>query len=120
MITRRTPKLALAAALLSLGSILNAGTGLDAVGQLQPVTVATKNEFSFVRLENGVQFRANGITKNVIFYGSNLVRVNANLGQPHTRQPSLAIIAKPAAFAFTVEESPSALTVVAEKLRVVA
>jgi len=120
MITLRTPKFALVAALLSLGSTLHASTGLDEAGQLHAVTAATEHGFSFVRLEAGVQFRAAGITKNVIFYGPNLVRVNANLGEPHTMQPSLAVVAKPAPVDFTIEESPTALTVIAEKLRIVA
>ncbi len=120
MITHRAPKLVFIAALLSFGSTLHAATGLDAVGQLQAVPAATKDGFSFVRLENGVQFRVGGITKNVIFYGPNLLRVNANLGQPHTKQPSLAIVAKPASVVFTIEESPAALTIIAEKLRIAA
>jgi alpha-D-xyloside xylohydrolase len=107
-----------AAALFPLGSAVHAATGLDAAGQLQAVTAAA-GSFSFVRLENGVQFRASGITKNVVFYGPNVVRVNANLGQPHTKQPSLAVVAKPAAVAFTIEETPTALTIVAEKVRII-
>ena len=106
--------------MLSFGFTLHAATGLDASGQLQAVPAATKDGFSYVRLETGVQFRVGGITKNVIFYGPNLIRVNANLGQPHTKQPSLAVVAKPASVIFTIEESPAALTIIAEKLRITA
>jgi alpha-D-xyloside xylohydrolase len=120
MIRIRLPKFAFAAGLLSLGCALHAATGLDAVGQLQAVPAAAKNGFSFTRLESGVQFRVNGITKNVIFYGPTTVRVNANLGQPHTRQPSLVVVAPPAAVAFAVEDSPGSLAIRAEKLSIVA
>ena len=105
--------------ILWFGDTLHAQTGLDSVGQLQVVASSSHGGFTYVRLENGVQFRANGITKNVIFYGPNIVRVNANLGQPHTVQPSIAVVAKPAAVAFTVQESPESLTIESEKMRVV-
>ena len=102
------------------GAALHAQTGLDSAGQLQVVAVTAHPGFSFVRLQNGVQLRTDGITKNVLFYGPGIVRVNANLGRTHTAQPSLAVVAKPAAVTFTVQESPETLTVVSGKLRVVA
>jgi len=105
--------------LLTIGSLLQAATGLDAAGQLKPVAAVTPSGFAFVQLENGVQLSANGVTKNVLFYGPGIVRVNANLGRTHTAQPSLAVVAKPAIVAFTVQESPSALTIASEKLRIV-
>ena len=92
---------------------------MDAAGQLQVVPAAQKDGFSFDRLESGVQFRANGITKNVIFYGPGTVRVNANLGQPYTKQPSLVIVAKPAQMAFTVEESSTSLAIDSKALHIV-
>ena len=109
----------LLATLVTLCSALHASTGLDAAGQLQVVTVAQKDRFSYSRLDNGVQFRANGITKNVIFYGPGTVRVNANLGQSYTRQPSLVVVAKPAAVTFTVEESLTSLAIASQALRIV-
>jgi alpha-D-xyloside xylohydrolase len=105
--------------LLTIGSVLRAATGLDAVGQLKPVIAETPSGFSFVQLENGVQLAVNGVTKNVLFYGSGIVRVNANLGRAHTVQPSLAVVARPATVTFTVQESPSALTIASGKLRIV-
>lgn len=110
----------LGASLFSLSATLPAATGLDAAGQLQAVAPATKDGFSFERLESGVQLRIEGVTKNVLFYAPNIVRVNANPGQPHTTQPSLVVVTKPAAVTFAVEESPGALTVRGEKLRIVA
>ncbi|HVT71977.1 MAG TPA: TIM-barrel domain-containing protein [Lacunisphaera sp.] len=103
--------------LLGLGAGLHAASGLDTAGQLQPVVPAAGNEFAWVRLDHGVQFRVNGVTKNVIFYGPATVRVNANLGHPDTAQPSLAVVATPAEVAFRVEESAAALTVTAAQLR---
>ena len=46
--------------------------------------------------------------------------MNANLGQTHTAQPSLAVVAKPAAVAFTVQETPETLAIASAKLRIVA
>jgi alpha-D-xyloside xylohydrolase len=106
---------------LALGvGISRAATGLDATGQLQPVLTVGKEGFAFARLDNGVQFRANGITKNVVFYGPGIVRVNANLGRTHTQQPSLAVVAPPAAVSLQVEETPESLTMVSGQLRIVA
>jgi len=102
---------------------LPAATGLDAAGQLAavaPATAAGADAFSFTRLDSGVQLRVAGVTKNVLFYGPSIVRVNANLGHPDTTQPSLVVLTKPAAVAFTIEESADALTLRGEKLRVVA
>jgi alpha-D-xyloside xylohydrolase len=103
-----------------LDSELCAATGLDAAGQLQVVAAPATNGFSFARLENGVQFRIRGVTKNVLFYGPATVRVNANPGRSQTSQPSLVILARPAALAFKVEESPDALTIASARLRIVA
>jgi alpha-D-xyloside xylohydrolase len=108
-----------AVCLLWLGGTLHAETGLDEAGQLRPVCPASSARFSFCRVTGGVQFLADGLTKNVIFYGSGIVRVNANPGRSHTRQPSLAVVARPAAVPFTLEESPRSLTLASETLRVV-
>jgi alpha-D-xyloside xylohydrolase len=105
--------------LLTIGSALPAATGLDAVGQLQAVNAQPQAGFAFTKLENGVQIAVNGVTKNVLFYGAAIVRVNANLGRTHTAQPSLAVVAGPVPVAFTVQESPSALTIASEQLRIV-
>ena len=110
---------ATAAWLLCIGGTLHAETGLDGVGQLRSVCPASTDAFSFCRLDGGVQFHADGLTKNVIFYGPSTVRVNANRGRAHTRQPSLVVVAEPAAVPFTLEESPQSLVVASEALRVV-
>ena len=105
--------------LLTIGSSLSAVTGLDAVGQLKTMNAAAPAGFAFVQLDNGVQIAVNGVTKNVLFYDGNVVRVNANLGRTHTAQPSLAVVAQPVAVAFAVQDSPSALTIASEKVRIV-
>lgn len=108
--------------LLLVGSaaITAAATGLDANGQLQSVAPAEQSGFSFSRLENGVQLRVNGVTKNVLFYGPTTVRVNANLGQSFAEHPSLVVTAPPAAAPFDLKESANTLTLSAEKLQIVA
>ncbi len=93
-------------------------TGLDAVGQMQPVAAAAPSGFAFVRLEHGVQYVAQGVTKNVIFYGPTTVRVNANLGHVDTQQPSLVVVGRPAAVAFEVAETPDALRITSARLRI--
>ena len=110
----------LCACLLGVSSVLRAATGLDTAGQLQAVVAAGGPDFAFARLDNGVQLRAGGVVKNVIFYGPGTVRVNASLGRTHTLQPSLAIVAKPAAVAFSVEESRESVAIVSAELRIVA
>lgn len=101
---------------------LHAATGLDPNSHLQVVAPASTpaDVFTFVRLDHGVQLRVAGLTKNILFYGPGIVRVNANLGASHWEHPSLAVVAQPAAVAFTVEESAEALTVTTARLRVVA
>ena len=101
-------------------AIQAAPTGLDKVGQLQPIVQATAEGFSYVRLENGVQLRANGVTKNILFYGSTTVRVNANLGETYAVQPSIVVVSAPTAVEFRVEESGETLTLASQKLRIVA
>jgi alpha-D-xyloside xylohydrolase len=78
----RTMKQFLINSILVLSSTLAiqaAPTGLDQVGQMRPLVKAAADGFSFVRLENGVQLRANGVTKNILFYGPTTVRVNENI-----------------------------------------
>ena len=95
-------------------------TGLDPAGNLRAVVAPKAEGFAFERLEHGVQFAVNGVTKNVVFYGPAIVRVNANLGRTHTAQPSLAVVARPAAVTFSVQESADALAIASDKLRIVA
>jgi alpha-D-xyloside xylohydrolase len=112
----------IAAILILSGSlaIQAAPTGLDKAGQLQPVVKATADGFSYAKLKSGVQLRANGITKNILFYGPTTVRVNANLGETYAIQPSIVVVSDPAAVKFSVEESSEALTLTSPKLRIVA
>lgn len=103
-------------AALLLSGLAHAATGLDGHGQLKPVLTATGSSFGFQKLDNGVQLRVNGVFKNVLFYGPETVRVNANLGQPHTIQPSLTVVVPPAKVSFKVKETDTALTIVSDKL----
>ncbi len=94
-------------------------TGLDNAGQLQPVSAElSAANFASTKLANGIQIRTHGMVKNVLFYGPEIVRVNANLGQTHTTQRSLAVVAQPAAVPFEVQEGSATLTLVSAKLRI--
>ena len=96
-------------------------TGLDHAGQLAPANgISNKpgSEFSYARLPDGIQICANGLRKNILFYGPNIVRVNANLGVPHTEQPSLTVIAKPASIAFEIKTSGTDLMLVSREIQI--
>jgi alpha-D-xyloside xylohydrolase len=93
-------------------------TGLDSFGGLQSVIAADASGFAYARLENGVQFRVNGIVKNVLFYGPQTVRVNANSGLDHWTNPSLVVVRGPSSIPFTLSETDNALLLSSGKLRV--
>jgi alpha-D-xyloside xylohydrolase len=93
-------------------------TGLDGNGHLLSVTSPPQPSFLFERLQNGIQFHLNGVTKNVIFYGPATVRVNANLGKSYWSNPSIVVIGKPAAVAFHIKDTPARLQIVSKDLQV--
>src|SRR4051812_44688962 len=70
-------------------------SALDAAGQLRALPMdGPPDGFGWRRVAEGLQFRSGGLTKSVLFYGPGLVRVAAHLGQVHTTQPSLAVVAR--------------------------
>jgi alpha-D-xyloside xylohydrolase len=95
---------------------ISARTGLDSNGHFQAIALPTGTAFAFARLTSGVQWRVGGVTKQVIFYGSGTVRVNATLGENHWTAPSLAVIGRPQPIAFSITESSGALTIRSAKL----
>ncbi len=95
-------------------------TGLDEAGQISPAGVASTQGFQLVRLPSGVQLRIDGLAKNILFYAPDIARVSANLGETFTRQPSLAVIAKPAAVAFETKDTAGTVEIHTAKLRIVA
>ena len=115
MISRLVFALGLAA---FAGAASAAPTGLDSQGHLLSVVPSATEGFAYARLDHGVQFRVNGVTKNVVFYGPRTVRVNANLGDDHWEHPSIVITGKPAAVAFNLSETATALTVASDQLSV--
>ena len=94
-------------------------TGLDQAGQLSAVISTAPNDFSFARLENGVQVRAQGRIKNVLFYGPATVRVNTTRGDSFTKLPGIVVIAPPASVPFELQNTPTSLEVVSPRLHVV-
>src|SRR5688500_20345435 len=80
-----------------------AATGLDNNGHFQAVSLPVDEAFAYARLTSGVQARAGGITKQVIFYGPDTVRVNANQGENYWTAPSLTVIGKPQLIPFTLD-----------------
>jgi alpha-D-xyloside xylohydrolase len=81
-------------------------TGLDGADQMVAVQTPQNSQgaFAWTELQSGVQVRAGQTVKNILFYGPKIVRVNTNLGRAHTTQPSLAVIAHPAAIPFQVRQ----------------
>ncbi|MBN1403946.1 MAG: DUF5110 domain-containing protein [Opitutales bacterium] len=94
-------------------------TGLDQIGGLQTVVGPNAAGFASTRLEDGIQFRVNGIVKNVLFYGPETVRVNTSLGQNHWTVPSIVVVHDPVRVPFQITETTSTLSLSSAKLRVV-
>jgi alpha-D-xyloside xylohydrolase len=94
-------------------------SGLDAAGQLNIVAPDSDN-FSYARLQNGVQLRSKRLIKNIVFYGPRTLRINTTLGPSLTAHPSLAVTAQPATVKFEIRETPDQLTLLSKHLRVVA
>jgi alpha-D-xyloside xylohydrolase len=92
-------------------------TPLDALGQVRTVRPAPNQDFQFQRVANGVQFQLGGVTKTVIFYSPSVVRVNAHLGMPHWRHPSLVVIRQPGAVSFEVREHDASVELLGARLR---
>jgi len=100
------------------GAAAPAASGLDKNGHLLSVPLAAHDGFGYARLQHGVQFRIGGVTKSVIFYGPETVRVNANLGENHWTSPSIVVVGKPASVAFELEERADTLTIRSARLRI--
>ncbi|MEN6308401.1 MAG: hypothetical protein ABFD91_11660, partial [Anaerohalosphaeraceae bacterium] len=101
------------------GVILQAAvSGLDKSGHLQAIENSKDNGFFCAILENGVQLHVNGIVKNVIFYGPSTVRVNENLGRNYWEHPSIAVVGKPAAVPFKVQDTADYVAIVSETLQI--
>jgi alpha-D-xyloside xylohydrolase len=98
-------------------------TGTNTAGQLQltgELASAKAQSFAFTRLQNGVQLRVGDVVKNVLFYGPDIVRVNASLGQSYTTQPSLVVVLTPPAVPLKLRDSGATLEVATDSLRVLA
>ncbi|MBW8781666.1 MAG: DUF5110 domain-containing protein [Verrucomicrobia bacterium] len=109
---------------LHTGALLAAlPTGTNPAGQLQltgELASAKPDSFAFTRLQNGVQLRVGDVVKNVLFYGPDIVRVNASLGQSYTTQPSLVVVLTPSAVPLKLADSSENLEIATASLRVVA
>ncbi len=92
-------------------------TGLDANSHFRAVALSP-NGFAYARLREGVQFRVNGVSKNLIFYAPDTVRVNATLGENYWTAASLVVTGRPQAVPFSISETSTTLAVVGEKLRI--
>lgn len=91
--------------------------GLDENGHFRAVALAS-NGFAHARLREGVQFRVNGVSKNLIFYAPDTVRVNATLGENYWSAASLVVTGRPRAVPFSISETPTTLAIVSQKLRI--
>jgi alpha-D-xyloside xylohydrolase len=107
-------------ALLALcfgSSAATAATGLDDKGHLQAVSPPIDAAFAYVRLTSGAQVRV-AMSQNVIFYGPQTARVNANLGENYWTAPTLVIIGTPQLIPFALSETDHSLTIQSAKLRI--
>ncbi len=110
--------LALCVGRLAVAQTSASTTGLDDNGHLRAVSMPVGEGFAYARLTCGVQVRVGGVTKNVIFYGPDTVRVNANLGENYWTAPSLAVIGAPQPVPFTLAATGDTLTIDSAKLRI--
>ena len=92
--------------------------GLDRNGHLLAVSSRKSAAFSFTKIQDGVQLSVGGITKNIIFYGPDTVRVNANFGKNYWRAPSLVVIAHPSSVPFSLTETSTKLLIVSQQLQI--
>lgn len=95
-----------------------AESGLDARGHLLAVGAEASDGFAYQRLSDGVQIHLHGLTKNILFYGPDTVRVNANLGRNYWTAPSLVVVKRPEPLPFTLAETADTLTMANTLLRV--
>ncbi|HEX6703823.1 MAG TPA: TIM-barrel domain-containing protein [Albitalea sp.] len=94
-------------------------SALDAAGQQQALRIDTASDgFAWRRVAEGLQFQFRGMTKSVLFYGPDVVRVVVHLGEAYTTQPSLVVVARPKLVAFEVRDSGDTLTLAGPGLRV--
>lgn len=94
-------------------------TGLDANGHLEPAAAGAASGFAFTLVQDGVQVRVGGVTKNILFYGPKTVRVNTTLGENFWRHPSIVVTGKPVAVPFKTRDGAGALTLESKALQVV-
>ena len=93
-------------------------TGLDRNGHLESVGDTSPGGFHYTALRDGVQLRINGVTKNIIFYGPDTVRLNANLGENYWAAPSIVVVGKPQPIPFAITETATTLAIVDRALRI--
>lgn len=93
-------------------------SGLDARGHLLAVAAQAGDAFAYTLLSDGVQVHLHGLTKNILFYGPETVRVNTNPGRNYWTAPSLVVVRPPAALPFTVADKPDRLTIITPRLRI--
>ncbi len=74
--------------------------------------------FSHSSIPNGLQVRLGGVTKRIVFFTENAVRVNANLGRSYAEHPSLSVVAKPKALKLTFKDTGGRLVVASSALSV--
>lgn len=91
---------------------------LDGIGHVRAVPVDGSRGFAHQRVRGGVQVRLDGVTKTVLFYAPNVVRVNAHLGESHWEHPSLVVIRSSGDIPIETRESAGVLSLVGASLRI--
>jgi alpha-D-xyloside xylohydrolase len=112
------PLVAMVALLAAAPGTAAAPTGLDRNGHLLAAGDMRSPGFTHVRIANGVQVHVGHVSKNIIFYAPDTVRVNANLGRNYWTAPSLVVTSAPKPSPFTVHETSTTLTLESAKLRI--
>ena len=108
---------ALVAAAITSASQAKVQSGLNEHDQLQLASRIKKVAgLEVARLQDGVQIRVGGTVKNIIFYGPDTVRVNANLGKPLTEYASLVVVEKPNAPKLMITPDDGGIRIASDKL----
>src|SRR6187402_3500256 len=74
--------------------------------------------FSHSKIPNGLRVSVAGVTKNIVFFSPDTVRVNTNLGRSFAEHPSLSVVAKPKPLRLSVKDASNHLVLTSSALSV--
>ena len=76
------------------------------------------NKFEYAQTRGGIEFSLNGITKKIIFYEDNIVRVQTTKDGESFKDSSLAVIASAKSADFEIKDDSNQLTIIGNSLTI--